>query len=89
LRVRALRRPDGKFSRLGLAIGRKIGGAVLRNRWKRAVREAFRRRAGTLPVAWDLVVSVDWKARPEDADRVDEAMEVVLERLSRLEEARR
>jgi len=41
-------------ARLGLAVSRKVGGAVVRNRWKRAVREAFRQSQHELP-ALDLV----------------------------------
>lgn len=43
-------------SRLGLAVGRPVGNAVVRNRWKRLIREAFRRERATLPVGFDFVV---------------------------------
>ena len=33
---------DLSHPRLGLSVGRKVGGAVRRNRWKRLLREAFR-----------------------------------------------
>ena len=49
LRARALRRhASARGSRLGLSIGRQVGGAVERNRWKRAIREAFRQRSHAL-----------------------------------------
>jgi ribonuclease P protein component len=45
-----------RHSRLGLAVGKGVGGSVARNRVKRLLREAFRLRRGDLPPAHDLVV---------------------------------
>lgn len=44
------------ISRLGLAVGRVVGNAVVRNRWKRWIREAFRLEHPTLPAGFDFVV---------------------------------
>ena len=43
-------------TRLGLSIGRKVGNAVVRNRWKRAIREVFRKSVQQFPMGIDIVV---------------------------------
>ena len=42
--------------RLGLSIGKKVGNAVCRNRWKRLIRESFRKQKADLPDGLDIVV---------------------------------
>ncbi|HMP80334.1 MAG TPA: ribonuclease P protein component [Pirellulaceae bacterium] len=44
------------FTRLGISVNKRFGGAVVRNRWKRIIRDAFRRMYQQLPQGLDLVV---------------------------------
>jgi ribonuclease P protein component len=59
----AFPRPEGESDglRLGISAGRDLGGAVARNRVKRALREVFRDAAGRLPDGHDFVLV----ARPD------------------------
>jgi ribonuclease P protein component len=52
---------DDADLRLGVSVGRKVGGSVERNRIKRALREAFWGLEGELPPGHDFVLV----ARPE------------------------
>ena len=44
-------------TRLGITVSRKVGGAVIRNRIKRLLREIFRRSISQLPNQFDIVVN--------------------------------
>ena len=47
---------DLPYCRLGLSVSKKVGNAVIRNQWKRLIREAFRTSQYALPSGFDFVV---------------------------------
>jgi len=51
-------------SRIGFSVNKRVGSAVRRNRVKRRLREAIRRRLWKTQLGWDMIVI----ARPEAAD---------------------
>ena len=61
------RRNDLEHCRLGLSVGKRVGNAVVRNLWKRRIREAFRKQKHDLPPGLDLVV------RPRKGGKCDYA----------------
>lgn len=74
--------PVALEARLGLAVSKRAGNAVARNRIKRRTREWFRHHRGCL-VGLDLVVSARPKAAELDQPGVEALFLRLLERLGR------
>ena len=56
LLVVRIRRTDLEVTRFGLSTGRKLGGAVVRNRVRRRLREALRVMAPSFQPGWDVLI---------------------------------
>jgi len=76
--VRVLR-TDLDTTRFGLATGRKIGGAVIRNRLRRRLREALRALAPSFQPGWDVLII----ARPALVTATHEELSEAIARLLR------
>ena len=73
---------DLDYPRLGLTVSRKIGNAVVRNRWKRRIREVFRRLQNDLPRNLDLVVLPRQGAHP-DVGQLEASLKTLAAKVSK------
>jgi len=62
---------DAGFCRLGITVTRRSGGAVVRNRLRRLLREAFRRNQQKFAPPLDLVVNVKPQAREKSYGQLE------------------
>ena len=68
-------------TRLGLSVSKKVGGSVVRNRWKRLIREAFRLSRADLPGGLDLVIRPRRGAEP-DSRSIEAALRQLTKQLA-------
>ncbi len=67
---------DTRGSRLGVTIPKKTGNAVVRNHWKRLIREAYRTQQQEFPSGYEFVVrpkkgaTADWSKIQRSLPRV-------------------
>jgi ribonuclease P protein component len=78
LTIRFLR-TDLETTRFGLATGRKLGGAVVRNRVRRRLREVLRAMAPSFQPGWDVLII----ARPAVVEADHDALVGALRRVLR------
>jgi ribonuclease P protein component len=71
---------DLEYSRFGFSASKWVGGAVVRNRAKRLMREATRPRLAMIADGWDVVMIARQPMREANFHQVDGAIEQLLRR---------
>ena len=79
-----LRRNGQKSNRLGLTVSTKVGGAVVRNRVRRRLREIYRLNEDKLTAGWDIVVVARVRAASSDYHQLERSFLKLADKLSLL-----
>lgn len=80
LLVVRVRRNDLEVTRFGLSTGRKLGGAVVRNRVRRRLREALRVMAPSFQPGWDVLIIARSPVIAADYQKLAGALQNLLRR---------
>ena len=80
-------RNDLGYSRFGFSASKRVGGAVVRNRVRRLMREATRLRQAMIADGWDVVIIARQPMREANFYQVDRAVEQLLRRAGLLKVA--
>ena len=75
------------YSRFGFSASKRVGGAVVRNRARRLMREAIRLRQAMIADGWDVVIVARRPMGEANFHQVDQAVEQLLRRAHLLKTA--
>ncbi len=73
-------------NRIGITVSTKVGKAVVRNRVRRRIREAYRTNEARFAAGWDLVIVARVRAAKEGYREIEENLLRLAERLRVLSE---
>ena len=80
-------RNDLGYSRFGFSVSKRVGGAVVRNRARRLMRETIRFRQAMIADGWDVIIIARQPVREVNFHQVDRAVEQLLRRARLLKTA--
>jgi len=80
-------RNDLGYSRFGFSASKRVGGAVVRNRARRLMREAIRPRQAIIADGWDVVLVARRSMTEANFHQVDQAVQQLLRRARLLKAA--
>ena len=74
---------NGNKSKIGFTVSRKVGGAVVRNRLKRLLREIVRHEMLNMSSTWELVLILHPNAKDADFDQLNEEVTNIFRKLDK------